>query len=146
MSLLKSILKSDAVRGVGCWIGAQYIRFVFYTGRWTTEGRETADNLFAEGKPFVVAFWHGRLLLIPYAWPKGKAVKFLISQHRDGELISRTIGHLGLGSIRGSASNKNKSKNKGGATALRTMMKSLKAGECVGITPDGARASWLWRA
>ncbi len=139
MAWLKRVLKSDAVRGMGCWIGAQYIRLVYHTSRWDVIGREHADRLWDEGKPFIVAFWHGRLLLIPYAWRKGAPVKFLISQHRDGELISRTIAHLGLGAIRGSAARKGKDKDKGGAAALRAMTRAVKAGECVGITPDGPR-------
>ena len=140
MALLKTILKSDAVRAAGCWIGAQYIRLVYYTGRWEVVGREHADRFWAGDRPFILAFWHGRLLLIPYAWRKGAPVKFLISQHRDGELISRTIAHLGLGSIRGSAARKDKAdKNKGGAGALRTMLKEIKAGTSIGITPDGPR-------
>lgn len=139
MSLLKRILKSDAVRRLGCWLGAQYIRLVYHTSQWEVIGREAADAHWDADKPFILAFWHGRLLLIPYAWRRGKPVRFLISQHRDGELISNTIAHLGLGSIRGSANRKDKGKNKGGVAALRAMLKSVAAGECVGITPDGPR-------
>ena len=34
---------------------------------------------------------------------------------------------------------KGRSSSKGGAGALRAMLKALKAGDCVGITPDGPR-------
>jgi lysophospholipid acyltransferase (LPLAT)-like uncharacterized protein len=56
----------------------------------------------------------------------------LISAHRDGQLIAKTVGHFGIHTIEGSTS-------KGGATALRAMLKNLKNGECIGITPDGPR-------
>ena len=56
----------------------------------------------------------------------------LISQHRDGQLIARTIGHFGFETIVGSSSH-------GGARALRSMVTALAAGDCVGITPDGPR-------
>ena len=56
----------------------------------------------------------------------------LISQHRDGQIIARTVGHFGIKTVAGSSS-------KGGAQALRAMVKALKAGDCVGITPDGPR-------
>ncbi len=56
----------------------------------------------------------------------------LISGHRDGQLIARTVGYFGIDTIEGSSS-------KGGTAALRTMVRFLKLGEYVGITPDGPR-------
>ena len=61
----------------------------------------------------------------------------LISEHRDGALIANIIKHFGVGWIKGSTSKSGA--QKGGAQALRTMLKALKAGEYVGITPDGPR-------
>ncbi|WP_417841960.1 lysophospholipid acyltransferase family protein [Terasakiella sp.] len=132
MSLLKSITKSDGFRKILCWIGAQYIRFVYVTGRWQIVNGEAAQQYWDADKPFILAFWHGRILLMPYCWNRKKAIHMLISQHRDGQLIARTVGHFGIQTIEGSTS-------KGGATALRSMLKSLKNGECIGITPDGPR-------
>ncbi|WP_419798561.1 MAG: lysophospholipid acyltransferase family protein [Terasakiella sp.] len=132
MSLLKSIIKSDGFRKILCWIGAQYIRFVYATGRWQVVNGETAQGYWDADKPFILAFWHGRILLMPYCWNRKKAINMLISQHRDGQLIARTVGHFGIQTIEGSTS-------KGGATALRAMLKSLKNGDCIGITPDGPR-------
>jgi len=63
----------------------------------------------------------------------------LISMHRDGELIARAIGYFGHGTVRGSAAKPGSAKDKGGAAALRGMLKALKAHEYVGITPDGPR-------
>ena len=57
--------------------------------------------------------------------------------HRDGELIARAIGYFGHGTVRGSAAKPGSAKDKGGAAALRGMLKALKAKEYVGITPDG---------
>lgn len=65
-------------------------------------------------------------------------MRMLISQHRDGEYIAQTIGHLGLGTVRGSSAKPGK-KEKGGTGAVRSMVKSLAQGEYVGITPDGPR-------
>ncbi|WP_417822243.1 lysophospholipid acyltransferase family protein [Terasakiella sp.] len=132
MSLLKSITKSDGFRKILCWIGAQYIRFVYVTGRWQIVNGEVTKQYWDADKPFILAFWHGRILLMPYCWNRKKSIHMLISQHRDGQLIARTVGHFGIQTIEGSTS-------KGGATALRAMLKSLKNGECIGITPDGPR-------
>ncbi len=132
MRLLKAILKTDGVRRALCWIGAQYIRFVHATGRWRVVGDEPARRLWDDGKPFILCFWHGRLLMMPYCWDRAKTIHMLISQHRDGRLIADTVAHFGIRTAAGSSS-------RGGAGALRAMLKALKAGEYVGITPDGPR-------
>src|SRR5690606_21668476 len=97
------------------------------------------ERFCREGKPFIIAFWHGRLLILPAMWPTTAKLSILISMHRDGELIARSIGHFGHGTVRGSAAKPGSSKDRGGAAALRGMLKALKAGEYVGITPDGPR-------
>ncbi len=85
-----------------------------------------------EGKPFVMAFWHGRLLLMAPIIPNTVKCSVMISHHGDGELIARTVKHLGIGSVRGSSS-------KGGVPALKEMLKVLKRKEMAIITPDGPR-------
>jgi len=130
--MLKRILKSDAVRRLLCWLGAQYIRFVHATGRWQVTGGNAAEGLWRQGKPFILCFWHGRLLMMPHCWRRDRTIHMLISQHRDGQIIARTVGHFGIRTVTGSSS-------KGGAQALRAMVRALKAGDCVGITPDGPR-------
>ncbi|MCW9033078.1 MAG: lysophospholipid acyltransferase family protein [Rhodospirillales bacterium] len=132
MSLAKKILQSDALQIILCWIAAFYVRIVFFTGSWGDIRREIPEKYWQEGKPFILALWHGRLLLQTKCWHSPHKFHMLISSHRDGRIIARTIGHLGLDSIAGSSS-------KGGAQALRQMVKALKRGEYVGITPDGPR-------
>jgi lysophospholipid acyltransferase (LPLAT)-like uncharacterized protein len=130
--MLKRILKSDGLRRALCWLGSLYIRFAHATGRWQVVGGEAARDHWQRGKPFILCFWHGRLLMMPYCWPRSRTIHMLISQHRDGQIIARTVGHFGIKTVAGSSS-------KGGAQALRAMVKALKAGDCVGITPDGPR-------
>ena len=130
--LLKAILKSNSVRTAACWLGAQYIRLVHTTGSWQHVGDDTIRKLRGEGQPFIVSIWHGRILMMPYAWICGEQMHMLISQHQDGQLIAKVISYFGIDTVAGSTS-------KGGATALRGMLRTLRAGECVGITPDGPR-------
>lgn len=137
MRLSKRILRSNAVHGIVCWLTAQYIRLCYATGRWQVVGGEIPGRLWDRQLPFILAYWHGRLLMMPYSWRRSQPVRVLISQHRDGELIARTIGHFGFDTIRGSKQKAGKERDKGGAAALRAMMKALKSGECINITPDG---------
>jgi lysophospholipid acyltransferase (LPLAT)-like uncharacterized protein len=59
-------------------------------------------------------------------------MSMVISQHQDGQLISRAVAPLGINTLTGSTS-------RGGAAVLRAMVRALKDGECVGVTPDGPR-------
>jgi lysophospholipid acyltransferase (LPLAT)-like uncharacterized protein len=54
----------------------------------------------------------------------------LISGHRDGRIIADAVRYFGVDSIAGSS-------NQGGMGALRAMIRHVKDGDCVGITPDG---------
>jgi hypothetical protein len=139
---LKGILQSDAFRGMLCALAAAYIRFVHATSRWTIVNEEAPQHFWDESKPFILAFWHGRLLMMPYCWRTKVPMNMLISQHRDGAIISGTIAHFGLKSVRGSAGDTRKGGDKlakGGVAALRAMARLAASGEAVGITPDGPR-------
>jgi len=85
--------------------------------------------------PSIVAFWHGRMFLLPFALRDyAQKVAILISRHRDGELIARVVEKLGFKTVRGSAG-----KGKGGSRAFLRMLKLLEDGFTVAITPDGPK-------
>jgi lysophospholipid acyltransferase (LPLAT)-like uncharacterized protein len=84
-----------------------------------------------EGKPFILAFWHRHLLLMPYAY-RGRRISVLVSQSRDGELIARTVARLGIDSSRGSSS-------RGGMAGMRTLLRKAADGWDIAFTPDGPR-------
>jgi lysophospholipid acyltransferase (LPLAT)-like uncharacterized protein len=130
--ILRRILRNARLRRVACWFIHRYIRFVYATTRWRVEGAEWPHRLRAQGKPFILAFWHGRLLMIPMAWQRLAPMHMLISAHPDGQIIADAVTYFGVDSVAGSTS-------RGGSAALRSMLKRLKAGDCVGITPDGPR-------
>ncbi|MCE9523690.1 MAG: lysophospholipid acyltransferase family protein [Alphaproteobacteria bacterium] len=135
----RRIRKSTTVRRAGCWVVAQYMGFVWATGRWEVQHGEIPTAFWDRGEPFVLAFWHGRLLMLPCMWPRRARMNILVSMHPDGEIISNAISYFGLASIRGSAAKPGSTKNKGGVAALRSMLKALQARESVGISPDGPR-------
>lgn len=84
-----------------------------------------------EGKPFILAFWHRHLLLMPYAY-RGRRISVLVSQSRDGELIARTVARLGIDSSRGSSS-------RGGMAGMRALLRKAADGWDIAFTPDGPR-------
>lgn len=126
------LLRNPRLRRAVCWVLHCCIRFVYATNRWTVEGGERPRRLRAEGQAFIGAFWHGRMMMIPMAWQRLAPMHILISAHRDGRIIAETIAYFGVQAITGST-------RRGGSAALRTILKRLKDGDCVAITPDGPR-------
>lgn len=132
MNIGRQIGQSRIARAVLCWLIAQYVRLVWYSGRWRVLGLEHPGPYWRDGRPFIGVFWHGRLLMMAYAWQTRRRMNVLISHHRDGELIAGAMGHLGVATVRGSSRH-------GGADAVRAMLRCLRAREYVAITPDGPR-------
>ena len=86
-------------------------------------------------QPFIGAFWHNRILVIPLAYRRycrGRRGSCLTSPSKDGAIIEGVMARFGIGSVRGSSSRR-------GSTALRELTAILEAGEDVAITPDGPR-------
>lgn len=132
MTLLKRVLRNEAVRRFLCWIGSGYIRLVHASGRWTVVGGHIPGALWDRGEPFILCFWHGRLLMMPYCWKPRKPIHMMVSHHPDGRFIADMTIPFGIQTVTGSTT-------RGGTTALRQMMRLLKSGDCVGLTPDGPR-------
>ena len=84
-----------------------------------------------QGEPFILAFWHRHLLLMPYAY-RGRRISVLVSQSEDGELIARTVARLGIDSTRGSSS-------RGGVSGMKALLRKAAEGWDIAFTPDGPR-------
>ncbi len=89
-------------------------------------------NIEAYSSPIIFVFWHETILFLSFAAPKNREIAILISTHKDGQLASDTIKHFGLKNIGGS-SNRNPMK------AFLEMLKWIKSGKDIGITPDGPK-------
>ena len=131
MSWARRLLRSERPRRALCWLVHLYIRIVHATSRWTTDGADVPRRLRAEGKPFILAFWHGRLLPLGHLH-RGCGHGLMISRSKDGEYGSALARHWGQIPVRGSTS-------RGGALALAEMVEHLEAGHSVAFTPDGPR-------
>ena len=128
----KKILRTKLAYSIVCWIGAKYIKFVSFTTKWSFINKKYVENLWKKNEAFILCFWHGRLLMMPLSWNKKKKINVLISAHPDGQLLSKTVEHFDIKTIIGSSS-------KGGSEAVRNIIKSLKSGISIGMTPDGPR-------
>lgn len=140
---VKGLGDHPASQGVICFFIACYIALVNLTTRWTYVRPEIPQEYFAHQKPVIYCFWHGRLLMIPFGWRTKMKLRVLISHHRDGKIIARAVSYYGVHSIHGSSAAKDGNKDKGGAAALRSMVKAVRAGDGVGITPDGPSGPYM---
>ena len=132
MRLSKRLRRAGPVQSMLAWLAAQYIRLLFLTTQWTVICPPETERCLAKGRPFIACFWHGRMIMMRAALPRGITMHVLISEHRDGQLISRALASLGVATVAASSRH-------GGAAALRSMHRLLARGESVGITPDGPR-------
>ncbi|WP_457748791.1 lysophospholipid acyltransferase family protein [Sulfurimonas sp.] len=112
------------------FIGSLLIKLLYKTNKKVFHAPKSLSN-----ENFIMACWHGELLMIPYAYlryRKTPRVKLIISDHFDGTLIAKTLSYFGFGTIRGSS-------RRNAARALLQAIKALKEGFDLGITPDGPK-------
>lgn len=139
MRLGKSLLKSAVAREGISLLAALYIRLVYATVRWRFIDDDNLGALLHQGEATIPLLWHGRLLIGPKAWRWPQPMSVLISRHGDGDVIARTVARLGVGTVRGSTERGDKDREKGGAAAVRQMLRLLRAGHSTALTPDGPR-------
>jgi len=101
------------------------------TWHWRVDGYDHYLTISEDGRLPIFAFWHGRILPATWFWRKRKIV-VMTSENFDGEWIARIIERFGFGAARGSTS-------RGGARALATMRRAMKAGKPAAFTLDGPR-------
>ncbi len=112
-------------------IGAGVIRLLRLTMKIEMKDEERVDVLYRQGKHIILAFWHAHQLMIPIGY-RGVGAHVLISRHRDGELIARIISRFGHRAVRGSST-------RGGALALRELIRLGRSGVDLVVTPDGPK-------
>ena len=132
MSLSRRLLRSDAMQSFFSALAAGYIRFVYWTNRWERVGYDIADRLLAENARAILCFWHGRLLMMPYAVRGNRPFHIMISDHRDGRVIARTVRRFGIRVIPGSSS-------RDPVQALYRMAQICREQGLPCVTPDGPR-------
>ena len=123
--------KQYILRIIGLFVLSQAIDLLCKSLKVTFKNREVINNLENQNKNFVLAFWHGQMLLAWYLH-RNKYFTALISKSKDGDLLEKILKHWKYNVVRGSSS-------KGGDVALGIMVDSARNNESVVITPDGPR-------
>jgi lysophospholipid acyltransferase (LPLAT)-like uncharacterized protein len=137
MRRLSAFLASETGRGLASALAVRYMRLAFATNRWSVVGREAFEGLLAAERRVVICFWHGRLMMMPFARRPfahlgSRPYDVMISGHRDGLMIAGVVARFGIGVVRGSSSRQP-------ARALRDAARRCRDGSLLCITPDGPR-------
>lgn len=125
------ILKKKLVSWLGPWLAYRVIRILGWTMRFKVVNPEIQKSFVEKGIPYIGALWHGRLLMMPLGY-EGKKLSFLVSPHRDGQIIGKALKHFGFNPIFGSS-------HRGGSSAFRQMVEAIRNGSDMCIVPDGPR-------
>lgn len=112
-------------------LGRGLVSALFLTTRVERRGTEHFERFRREGTPVVFVFWHGQLLPLVHIH-RGEGIVVLVSEHDDGEYITRIIERNGFGTVRGSST-------RGATTGLRGLVRAARAGRDLALTPDGPR-------
>ncbi len=131
-TVLKRLGRKPFVQRALAALAAGLIASVKWTTRWQAVNVAAPAAAWAGEKPVIVAFWHNRLAMMPTCWPSRQRFHMLISSHPDGKLVAAAIAHFGLQTVAGSTT-------RGGGDAVRSLVRLLRQGESIGVTPDGPR-------
>lgn len=105
--------------------GLLLLRLLARTWRYTQSGD------LPRTEPSVIAFWHEYMLPGWHHHGNVHAIA-LVSQSKDGSILSRLLKQWGITAIRGSSS-------KSGKEALAEAIEQVKNGSTLLLTPDGPR-------
>jgi len=107
-------------------------KFICFSIRWKCYDEDQKSNVINNKDQYIFCCWHNRLFLGPHLLPRNRIINALQSSHSDGMITSIAFKYLGMNVILGSSM-------KGGMQAFRKMVKCIKNGESVAITPDGPK-------
>ena len=119
------------------FIASTILKLLFLTIRLRLDDR-IGLGLNACPDPCLICFWHNRILGITlaahrrYPWRLRRGITVLTSPSKDGEILAQLVGAFGMGAVRGSSSRR-------GSSALRELVRLVRDGGDIAITPDGPR-------
>ena len=120
-------IKNHLIPLLASWL----IKIIGWSVKTEVIGQEKVEELNAQGKRLVYAFWHGRQFLLAYRM-RNREIALMSSLSRDGEHQSRILHRLGYRIVRGSAS-------RAGIRGLLGLIKEMKSGYDSTFAVDGPR-------
>lgn len=125
------IWRDKVVPALAPRIAYAYIRLLRATMRLEFDNHDVFRRLRRDRGQYIIAFWHSRLVMMPYVYPD-RRIAILASRHRDSEMLGQILTRFGFERVWGSSTS-------GGTSGVRALLRKVKEGYDVCITPDGPR-------
>ncbi|HKJ05369.1 MAG TPA: lysophospholipid acyltransferase family protein [Geopsychrobacteraceae bacterium] len=110
---------------------AALIRMIYRLNRVEYVGEKIPRSFWERGEQIIMPYWHEQTMLMVFSY-RGPKVNVLISESKDGELLTRTMRYFDVQAVRGSSS-------RGGRAAFRSLVALGKEKVDIVLTPDGPR-------
>jgi len=112
-------------------LGHACIRALRRTMKIAYENRQVVDEFCRKGEHYIVAFWHSRLLMMPYGHLSSR-MSVISSTHRDGMMLGGILQRFGVDLSKGSST-------RGGVEALHSLIRKARHGFDLGFASDGPK-------
>ncbi|MEG8945993.1 lysophospholipid acyltransferase family protein [Rosettibacter firmus] len=124
-----SNFQKKVLRKIGFYIADIAVNILLKTCKIKIHKREIINDLILRKQNFIVAFWHG-YMMIGWYLHRNLNCAALVSRSKDGELLAHVLKKWGYKVIRGSS-------HIGGNEAMENIVELLKQKNNLVITPDG---------
>ena len=114
------------------YIGLVVLKIISWTYKIRVMNPDIEKDILKRGQIPIYASWHQRFFPGIVFFATRKPISIMISQSRDGELISKIVNVIGWHPVRGSSS-------KGGGRALKDIKKLVLRGYKIAHIVDGPR-------
>lgn len=121
--------QKNFLRFIGIKFSSFFIDVLLKTVRIKVHNFDVIKKLEMENKNYIVAFWHGSMLIGWYL-QRNKKFAALVSKSKDGDILTSILEKWNFHVVRGSSS-------KGGHEALDTLIHLIEENYHLAITPDG---------
>jgi lysophospholipid acyltransferase (LPLAT)-like uncharacterized protein len=133
MSLRKRLVDSPTVNRVVAAFFGGWLRLVWLTSKRERDGWEAVADLVDRHGAVIIVCWHQRIMLTPWMFDLERyRCQSLTSAGHAGRLVGWIHRAFGMGTVpmpRGVL----------GAAEMRAVLKGLREGVSIGISPDGPR-------
>jgi lysophospholipid acyltransferase (LPLAT)-like uncharacterized protein len=109
-----------------------YVLLVWVTSRVNYQVPDSAKEILISKRSCIVSLWHAHIFIMPYFMSRYGIFNAVVSNHKDGIFLAEYLKRYGHRIIFGSS-------NRQSLTAIRGVLKALRDGQRVAITPDGPR-------
>jgi lysophospholipid acyltransferase (LPLAT)-like uncharacterized protein len=143
--IIRLFLYSFIMQELIAFIIVTYMKFVYFTSKKKYKNLDIFLDSLKKGESVMICSWHNTIMIMPLLMFEIKKIKnrkeinSLASKHGDGKIVGKIMNKFGFINIAGSSNRDNKKGRGININDLKKIIKNLKKGYSLAITPDGPR-------